>query len=392
MKTLHLYILRQVLAALFMTVLVCTFVLLVGNTLKQVLDLLMGGQASVGLVGRAILLLLPYVWAYALPMGMLTACLLVFGRFSADQELTAVRAGGISLISLVAPVLLLSLVLCGFSAYVNLELAPRTRANFKSLVFSALNDMSLVRLPEGRYIKDFDRFIFYVGKNDNGVLRDVTVLYLEDKTNVSVIVVAPRGRLLVDEESKQLRLKLSEAQVIGITGDETREIRPLSLGEVEVLPQAATSKPKGRDKPPIGQMTLGQLRAELREIEGAFSTSLSTNRNPGDPESGIAAARKARDEATTPIRIQMHRRLATSFACFGFTLIGIPLGIRVHRRETNVGFLIALILVAVYYLLLSIGSGLEAHPQFYPHLILWLPNLLFQGIGAVLLWRANRGV
>jgi len=102
--------------------------------------------------------------------------------------------------------------------------------------------------------------------------------------------------------------------------------------------------------------------------------------------------KRAEAMATLPIRVNIQRRLASSFACFGFTLIGIPLGIRVHRRETNVGFLIALGLVLVYYTLMLIGTGLEAHPGYFPQYLFWLPNFLFQGVGAWLLWRANRGV
>ena len=377
-----------------MTVAVFTFVMLIGNVLRQVLDLIVSGQVSIGLVMEAVLLLIPFAWSYALPMGMLTAALLVFGRFSADHELTAVRAGGISLVSLVAPVLILSLGLCAISAWVNLEISPRCRLAHKNILARAKDRMLDPKggvsvaafLPEGRFIKDYTGYIIHVRKNTGGKLEDVSILRLADKTNVTS-VLAPRGEIRLDAAAKQLRLKLYDAQIIQFSDKNLG----LTDGDYEAVIDLSTPTKTG-GKPDMGNMTFSELRSELGEIEGRFGAAPPTNMPPAQLRELMKQVRKQRDDFTTPLRVQIHAKLAASFACFGFTLLGIPLGIRVHRRETNVGFAIALVLVVVYYGLLTVGLNLDSRPEFAPHLIVWLPNFIFQAVGGVLLWRANKGI
>jgi lipopolysaccharide export system permease protein len=377
---------RQVLASLMLTVGVFTFVLLLGNALREILPLLVNHQLSFTAVTQAIGLLIPFVWVFALPMGMLTATLLIFGRFSADQELTAVRASGISLLALISPILLLSIALCAVSALVNMDLGPRCRVAYTKMLFGLKLELSSAQMPEGRFIKDFPGYIFYIGKNRKGSLQDVMVFQLKDETNIMMSVQAPRGQVDVDTVNRQINLHLydsrgfalSDGQPAPISGEATLQ---LSLGKQR------TSQATVED------MTFLELLNELHEVERRISLPVSLkNLTAEQVRARKQDWEKQLKDSTSPIRFQIHRQVAFSFACFGFTLVGIPLGIRVHRRETNVGIAIALLLVAVYYCFILVGKSLDTSPEYAPHLIVWLPNFVFQAVGAVLLWRANRGI
>jgi lipopolysaccharide export system permease protein len=369
-----------------MTVLVFTFVLLIGNVLKDILPLLMSGQVSFASVAKAVGLLVPFAWVFALPMGMLTATLLVFGRFSADQELTAVRASGISLVALISPIVLLSLILCGVSALVNMHLGPRCRVAFTSMRFDFETQLSAALLPEGRFITDRPGFIFYIGKNRSGRLQDVMILMLENETNLARTIMAPRGQMEADSANKRLTLTLQDAKIIEQNGT------AMSLQETKV-DLDLESRQKAGLKPKIDDMTFRELWKELGELERLIERPLTLkNLTPEQLEERKRQWQEQRKDLTTPIVFQIHRQVAFSFACFGFTLLGIPLGIRVHRRETNVGIAMALMLVAVYYGFVLIGQALQHRPEFMPYFIVWVPNLLFQAVGAVLLWQANKGV
>lgn len=361
MKTLHFYLTRQVLASLVMTVAVFVFVLLLGNVLKEILTLLINRQAPLGKVVEAVGLLLPYVLVFALPMGMLTATLLTFGRFSADQELTAIRASGISLLALSTPILLLSVGLCCLSALINLQIAPQCRAAYRDLIYDLVIEMSNVIMPERQLIKDIPGYNFYVGRNKGGDLKDVFVYELDNEQKVKTKTHAERGKIVRDGD-KQIVLYLFDARTA--TLDHKGEWHPGIIWGETTLP--LEFKSRRERKPHLSDMTFFQLQNERRTWEGK----------------GIDA---------TPVLTEINSKVAFSFACLSFTLIGIPLGIRAHRRETSVGIAIALVLVLIYYAFTILGDALATQPERGPYLIVWLPNFIFQAIGMVLLWRTNRG-
>ena len=381
LKTLHTYLTRQVLISLLMTVAVFTFVLLLANILREVLTLLVNRQATFGVVAEAIGLLIPFVWVFSLPMGLLTATLLVFGRFSADQELTAIRASGISLLAVITPILLLSLALCGVSALVNMELAPRCRVAYTRLVDSLRLEFSNIQLPEGRFIKEFPGYIFYVGKNRRGDLQDIMVFVLKGESNIVASIHAPRGKVRVDSSTRKVEVDLEQTTGIFEGGAP-------GAGDVRL---ELDLRPERKSTPRVSDMTFTQLCELLQDLESrVVLQGALTNLTPDQIRAKKRELERRKDDLTTPIRFQLHRQVAFSFACFGFTLVGIPLGIRMHRRETNIGMAVALVLAALYYSFIILGDALDTRPEMAPHLIVWIPNFIFQAVGTVLLWRANR--
>jgi lipopolysaccharide export system permease protein len=71
--------------------------------------------------------------------------------------------------------------------------------------------------------------------------------------------------------------------------------------------------------------------------------------------------------------VELNSRAAMSISCLVFAIIGIPLGIKSHRKETSVGIAIGLGLITFFYMFMIIADSLAKYPQTIPHLIVWIP-------------------
>ncbi len=387
-KTLHLYLARQVLATLVLTAFVFTFVLLLGNVIKEILQLLVNRQATLGVAGQGILLLIPYVLAYSLPIGMLTATLLVFGRFSAEQELTAARASGISLVSLVGPVLLVGVAASALCAWLNFDLAPASRVAYKELLANAGKKRPGGFLLSNQYVP-FGKYQVFAGHvAEDGIhLENVVVAEYNDLGSQIRWAKAPGGRIIIDNVAKKITLALTNMNTYE---RDTNGWFPLMRGDWPLI----TDFPKTDETLPIAisDMTFRQLQAELARQERGLASPLPREATRVELLEARKQTEAAAAETIMPVLVCLNQQVAFSFACFGFTLIGIPLGIRAHRRETSIGVAISLVLVLVYYSFMVLGQAWAAHPERYPCLVVWLPNFIFQAVGLVLLWRSDHRV
>jgi lipopolysaccharide export system permease protein len=369
MKILSKYITRQAVITLFFTISVFTFVLLLARILKQLSDMLVNQKVGLDIVGYFVLLVTPNILGFSLPMAMLATALLVFGRMSADHEITAMRASGISLGQVVAPVILLGALMSVLCLYINADLAPYCKFQFKTMFVRLGSERPMALIQEGTYIKDFPGYVMYVARKKENLIEDVMLYTLDDSNNVISSLRATKGIVSSNPAEHKLMLDLYNVRgdlrdakdptnVHKIRPDTTAARYPIEMDLSRALRQAKASRQ-------LGDLVFPELMSEIHDMR----------------QRGIYPAAAL---------VEAHQRVAGAVACLAFTLIGIPLGIKTSRRETSVGIALSLMLAIGFYFVTVLANTLKSRPYLYPDAIMWSPDLFFELLGLWLLWRVAR--
>lgn len=390
MRTIHTYIVKQVIKNLIMTVFVLTMLFLIGNALKDVMLLVSSHQVPISVVAKSIFYLLPFVMVYVLPIAFLTSTLLVFGRLSADQELTAMRASGISLVSIIYPVIILSLFFSFGCAWINLDLGPKGRVAFKKLLFEAGQQDLKNSIPEGRFITDFPGNVLYVGKVGEASLSNVLFYQLKEGRKV-LDVRASKAEIIDDPSSDFFVIRFINPTIFRRQGNDY-----ISISTFQSDPKQMGSDGSGESEAsfekwyPVmtDEMEISFPRPSVDTFRKIKLSEMTYHQLVNEYKTLKASGMSKAD--LIPVKMHLHEKSSFSFASLGFTLLGIPLGIQAHRRDTSSGVVIALGMMLLYYGILIAAKSMEGQTQIAPHLLLWVPNLLFQFLGVFLILRKNK--
>jgi lipopolysaccharide export system permease protein len=356
------------------------FVVALPNVVRELLGPLLAGQFSFDTFARLVGLLLPFAISYALPMGILTGVLLTLGRLSADSEITAMRAAGISVGRLSRPVFVLGACCAVGALYVNFESMPWARVQYYREFAAAVRSNPLRIIEAKRFIRDFSGCVIYVGEKEGPILRDIWIWELDDQLRVRRLVRAESGRLDFDEATNTLIPTLVRANAEERDPDNPEDFgkspRLPSLDQIQEV-RISLDRYFGRNLERMKQdwLTYDQLRTEQARLAS-------------ETPSGDQVAEHAR--AKMKIALILQEKFNLSLAVFSFALIGVPLGIKVSRRETSANLGLALVLVLGFYLLTVAVKWLDRRPEFRPDLLLWLPNILFIGLAVWLFTRIDR--
>ena len=326
-------------------------------------------------------LLVPYVLSYALPLGLMAGILLSFGRLSAGKEILAMQASGLSLSRIASPVFLLALLATGLCLCVNLLWAPQARAAFeerkqrlffdnigaflgaeKQLEFKAAKAGDTDGLGAGA-----SRYVLSVGKGEAGVWQDVRVWFVGEKGETLGVLFAESGQVRFEESTNQLWLNLRNADYQWLQG--------------------GTSNHRVGDGGFVAFRAHEPIALQLRQNTNTSSLKHKTLGELIDLRNQL----KDRGEETLQVDLRIQTGCSMAFAPLSLAFLAIPLAIRVGRRETMFNAGLALCLALVYFFFLVIlPEWMENSPKARSDLLVWAPNVLFQGIGFLMLRSMER--
>ena len=362
MKILNLYITKNVALTLGIAVVIATFVLLVGQ-FSKVFELLTRG-VHIRTLALYILYRTPQAIGFSVPLGIFVASVLVFSRMSSENEISALRATGISLFQIIAPLVIFSIILSGFCFFLHLSIAPEFKYRSKIMVKEEGVQNPLLLVDAGRFVEIFDGYIIYVGKKDSNNVWDIHLYILDANHAIQQKIYAQHGELKVNQYYGRLDLTLHNTLIDTVDPKHPYDVSKNRRikGETLTFPlDYADHIGKKRLGRRVSEMTLSQLFARIQIYS----------------ERGIN---------TASFYIELHKRVAMALSPFSFMLIGVPLGIRLPRKESYWGLIACFVVPFVYYILMSFIETLHHKPEYHPEFLMWLPNLVLQISGLSILW------
>jgi LPS export ABC transporter permease LptF/LPS export ABC transporter permease LptG len=359
MRILDRYIVREIFRHAFLGLIVFTFVLFVPQ-LVRLMELLVRHSGSGSQVAKLFLYIFPGVLIFTIPMAVLVGVLLGLGRMSADSEIIALTALGVSRRRMLVPVAVLALTGTVLTGALTLWLGPAAFRSLRNIEADLLASQASFQVQPRVFDERFPKMVLYI--------NDISA----SGTQWHGVFLAEVG-----EESGS-RLTLAENAIV---------IAEPKQGKLELHLQGGTTHEVSRQDPDHYSLTdFGQSDMPI-EVSGLVPTqarALST------PERRTGDLLSDRTENWREARVEIHRRLAFPFACLVFALVAVPLGAQPRRGGRAAGTLLSVLLIGLYYSLFITGAGFAREGKLSPGLGIWLANIALTAMGLVLLPRMEQ--
>ena len=360
MSILRNHVTKEWFSVFALAIFIISFLLLVGNIVKLV-EMVIAKGVGLTTVGKLFIYMLPSLLIFSIPISILCATLLCFGRMAYDNEITAIRASGISLYPLLFVILLAGVMFSLLCLYFNDSLIPRAHYLIRTTVQEIGIKNPTAYIEEKTFIKAFRNHIMFIYKIKGNYLEDVRIFQPQSDKPTRTIV-AEKGEFISIPEKSMIKLILKNGSADEPDFENPDVFYKVNFKKYQLSLNLNEKNNLQKLDKKVQDMTIRELKKEIKDMQ-----SLGVDHRP--------------------LLVGLYRKYSLAFSSMIFILIGIPLAIRIKPRERSMGFGLSVIICLLYYFLMAAGESLALRNTISPLLGVWMPNLFFLILGLFLCFK-----
>lgn len=424
------YVLKELIGPFLAALFGITFLFVV-DFLVKILDNVLSKGLPASTVLEIFVLNLAWMLSLSIPMAVLVACLMAFGRLSGDHEITAVKAAGVSPLSLMRPVMLVAFLVTVLMILFNNWILPEANHRSVELMNAVSRKKPHVFIDAGRLITQFPDVQLWVNRIDpvSGVLYGIQVYEMEKK-GAPRVVYADSATLDYVDNGATLMFRMRSGETHIVDPDKPENYFRIRFFSQDLAMQNVDDRLERRSRSYRSdrEMPVEMMMDVVKEARAKYDTvsefardkrlaNLMTAKNlvigdsivpkdaegtpPLDSIQQRRSLQRIRMQEISVLRtterlwgrmegeqkraaqylVEIHKKFSTSFACFIFVLIGAPLGIMARKGGIGTGIIYSLAFFVIYWICLIGGENLADRLIISPELAMWASNIIIGAFG-----------
>ncbi len=359
------YLLREMIPPFFINVMFFTLIFLLTQML-DITNMIVNYKVGLSVVLLMMIYSMPYFLVLVIPISVMMTILLTFLRLSGDNEIIALKAGGISIYALLPPVLLLCAAGCLLTGFMAAYASPWGSLSLKRLTVEVAGNHLNIALKERTFNDSFKDVMLYVNKIN---IRDKSLsdVFIADQRtrNLVITIISSRGQLFGEPDRPVFHLRLFNGSINQVD-IEKQSVNAVDFETYEMVLdlQKAADEAKNRGRKGRNEMYLIEMYHYLKSYP-------------------------RRDSEYYTTLLEFHRKFSIPFACFALGILAVPLGVQSKSSHRSFGIGLGLAFFLFYYLLLSAGTVFGEAGIYPPVIGMWVPNIVVGGIGMYFLKRVS---
>ena len=362
LRILDRYIFQEVVSAFFFAICAFTAVFIGSGTLFRIAKFITDYGASLSSVLKIFIYGLPSIIMWTFPMSILLATLLTFGKLSSSSEITAMKSCGISFGRIAAPAIFLGTIVSICAILFNEHVVPWANTAYNNVVYYEIQRNTELKSQDHIIVKEItagkmQRLIYareYRAKEE--ILEGVSMQVFDEDGKVTHVENATFA------EWRDEQWIMHDGMIYDISDDKRTHTMKFDR---QILPVKASPQQIVREQKKPEELTMRELKDQIQIMKSQYAN-------------------------TNALETELYQRITVPMASLIFAIIAVPLGMQPTRTSSSMGFAISVVIIFVYYAIMTLANAIARSGAIAPMYAVWIPNVIGLIFGIFCVWRASK--